>query len=666
MKHLAQVVLGAFVLHVMVLTAVRAADAVTCTSHNRCELRVADPSHYADWVIPSGVDLVTVTLIGGAGGTGGKGQLPGAAASITGQIKVTSGQHVRLAPGSAGSSAAEGGAGGVNPAGGFAGGAGGRAHTVSDSAGGGGAASVLFIGDLAIVAGGAGGGSSGLAQGGGGGGAQGGGADQSWTGAGTPGASLANGLTVTMVKLPAGQSGLVVVNFMRPQHTGAVATFTNPSQPLDSPRSVAQLAVAALALVASIGGRLVSSDEGDHVEKLESFDTDAMHIGDVDPGKGDRAAMWRVPLLSLGLTNIRRAIHWSSPKSQTLYRLLIDGAYLRAAMGSMCAVVYLGSIAVAIWLGMAASSALDLRWIGVAALAACGVVDALAGTLALVTLSSILIVRFGVSGMHTIEYALALCSLGAVPILAATALRPIRVQHSVGHVGRWERITDFAVIPTVVLVVATGILSSLPVMARQEMTITEASLRIAFVVALAAALRVLGEAAAARWFPWRLSSDHSKDSLEPSATHIRLVALVRVVGLLVVGYTFIGNCWQLFAGVAVFALGQILTLYKSRLPNSPRLWQIFPAGVPGMTLNLGLGALVAMYAHRVLGDTPHMARTTFALCGIPMLLWSVMKACGRHPDEGQIRWYRLPQRVMTYRLGGSAMLFFVLRLNHIV
>ena len=126
--------------------------------------------------VPTGVDTVTVTVIGGGAGSGGidgagnTNPAPGARGKVTATFRVTAGEVLGIWSGRAGSNGSNGatnsggGSGGVSTLNStLNGGAGGNAGSAGGSGGGGGggAASVFTIGDVntyQIVAGGAGGG----------------------------------------------------------------------------------------------------------------------------------------------------------------------------------------------------------------------------------------------------------------------------------------------------------------------------------------------------------------------------------------------------------------------------------------------------------------------------------------------------------------------------
>ena len=126
--------------------------------------------------VPTGVDTVTVIVIGGGAGWGGKdgagntNPAPGARGKVTATFRVTAGEVLGIWPGRAGANGSDGASNSGGGSGGVStlnsnlnGGAGGNAGSAGGSGGGGGggAASVFTIGDVntyQIVAGGAGGG----------------------------------------------------------------------------------------------------------------------------------------------------------------------------------------------------------------------------------------------------------------------------------------------------------------------------------------------------------------------------------------------------------------------------------------------------------------------------------------------------------------------------
>lgn len=146
------------------------------------------------FVVPSGVHLLHVLLIGGAGGQGGVAASGGAAAEVTADLEVTPGETLYIEVGGTGEDTGEGGVGGFN----------GGANGGGGAGGGGGASDIRLVPDssllslesrLAVAAGGGGGGGDGATSPPGGGGDAGGAGDNNESGneGGAAGTEFAGG-----------------------------------------------------------------------------------------------------------------------------------------------------------------------------------------------------------------------------------------------------------------------------------------------------------------------------------------------------------------------------------------------------------------------------------------------------------------------------------------
>jgi len=85
-------------------------------------------------------------------------------------------------------------------------------------------------------------------------------------------------------------------------------------------------------------------------------------------------------------------------------------------------------------------------------------------------------------------------------------------------------------------------------------------------------------------------------------------------------------------------------MFQHRLPNSPALFHLLPAGLPSLAVSLFLGVTTAGYLATVYGTTPDFAKIAFMILPLPGLALSVIKLFGRSPKPGDVRWYQ--------RLGG--------------
>jgi hypothetical protein len=129
---------------------------------------------------------------------------------------------------------------------------------------------------------------------------------------------------------------------------------------------------------------------------------------------------------------------------------------------------------------------------------------------------------------------------------------------------------------------------------------------------------------------------------------------------------FIGTSWHLYVGTALFIAPSYLGLLQDKFPNYPKLYQILPAGLPGLAFTL----LVASYSlaglTAILGETPDLAKMAFVLLPIPSVILSILGMLGREPADGDVRWYQRDQLTWLYRIGGIAIFIYTLQLTGII
>jgi len=196
----------------------------------------------------------------------------------------------------------------------------------------------------------------------------------------------------------------------------------------------------------------------------------------------------------------------------------------------------------------------------------------------------------------------------------------------------------------------------LDTLSHRELSVALHSSIIAVIVAAGMVLRVLGEEIAAQFFPLRLSRIHVAKF--PSATgiqqHVSLALRIFFFGFLAA--SFVEMNWYLYVGVAFVAIPWIVSLYKNHYPNSTKLFQILPAGLPGLLFVLiNVAIAEAILTHFVVD---HEEQGKLSFVAIPFLtgVFSILGTFGRAPKEGDVRWYMRDSNRWIYRLGGVIVL----------
>lgn len=614
--------------------AIASADSgqINCSSENLCVIEVTDPSKYADFIVPIGVTELGVEISGASGGLSDNGQGSGNIGFLVGTIQVSPGNTVRLAVGSAGLAASQGGFGGTNSVGGFGGGGGGLGIDGAVSGGGGGAASVIFYLDQVFIAAGGGGG-NGIYAGGGGGGGQSGGTgglvSPEITESAKSGISRPENLASTSVPAQQGAPGRIKISYQI-KETVFNEGEIDPRNPLNTPKAVADFAVVAIAAVSSLTALWAPpKEESDEIGGLSNVDlAETESVTYQKPGWGDRLKIWRLNFFTRNDHLVSDHIYKWASVSLLVTRLNLDGAHLRAIFGSLAGQLKYLALLFGVYTGLTSESIFQLEPINILILSSIGILDALSGSYGFFGLICALLLHISFSGVASLQYLAGLVLLGFAPILAGSAFRPFRRSIEAKSEHLRNRTGDIFLSTFFTIWVYQGLLSGLPVLARNEIAITAESRVMLSALFGALIVRLVLEEIAIRFYPVRLSRDHSLDLPEQSKPFSTLAMSFRTIVFTLVANSFIGNCWQLWVGVGLFMLPQLLNLieFKFKVPLS--LLRVIPRGLPGFVFAIFVGLLTAEILLRLMGESPEFAKNVFALAPIPMTLISIIRNRG--------------------------------------
>lgn len=369
-------------------------------------------------------------------------------------------------------------------------------------------------------------------------------------------------------------------------------------------------------------------------------------------GWGDRQQTWRTPLsdrLDQGIARSARRLAQTSP---LLLRLIDDGTYLRAMFGSFVGLLpmlglVLGVLAVANVHGEAITPSL---WL-VAAVIVIGSLNALAGAAAVLAFAVGLLAMGGLSSVGGVRLLMGLCLIAFGPALVAAGTRPLRRSRDEQH-NVWERVTDFVVVPLVAGFLVQGTVRALPGLAGLELPIAADAGLLALIAIAAMLLRMVLEEVAARGYPNRLNEIEFAELPQPVAAQRIAAILLRTLAFAFVSEAFIGAVWQLWVGVALFLLTQVLMLAAPSMPNSSVLFHLVPVGVPRFLLVLLASLGLATLATLLVGEGPDSSQWAFVFLLLPGLVLAGVGMFGREPEPGDTRWYLRPGMRMWYRIGG--------------
>jgi len=368
-----------------------------------------------------------------------------------------------------------------------------------------------------------------------------------------------------------------------------------------------------------------------------------------------RAATWRLPwtqALDSAVAAVFAAAARISPLSA---RMVADSTYLRAMFGSASLLLPIAGIVLGILAVLdVAGAALAPTTALLGAVVILGALDALAGFLAVTVFVAGVAISGGITDASSVRTLLGLAIIGFGPALIAGASRPMR--RAAGEYSAWERVGDFVVIPLVGAFAVQGTVHALPALSGYDLPVAGQANLLALLTLIALVLRVGLEELAARAYPERIAAIAPPDI--PPHGPVRRLALVALRTFLFgfAAVAFIGNVWQLWVGLALFAAAEGCALLAPRMPNSPSLFHLVPAGIPRFVfivlVAIGLGTLASL----LVGDGPDLARASFVLLLIPGLVLAALGMFGRAPRDGDVRWYLRPGMRTLYRAGGVLMI----------
>ncbi len=355
---------------------------------------------------------------------------------------------------------------------------------------------------------------------------------------------------------------------------------------------------------------------------------------------GDRSWSWQWAGTAAFDRASRRVPARVAGRSPLLARVLNDAGYLRAMFSSASTLVpilgvVLGVLAVRDVQGQALPPHFGLA-VGLAVL---GVFDALAGLLGVFVFVGGVVLLGGLSSADAARTLLGLSTLWfAAPLIAGTA-RPLRRPPTMTPREHWDRTTDIVIASLVGAWAVQKVLQGLPGLSGLDLPIAEQANAAAVVVLGALIVRMVLETVAAHGYPLRLSQVQPATLSEPSRAQ-RAAAYLLILGIfLFAAVAYLGPCWQLYVGGALFILPKFLQLLEDRLPNSPRIYAAVPRGLVQVVLVLFVGAVLGALALDNTDSGREAIRDSFVLLSLPGFALAVLELFGREGTERELRWH---------------------------
>jgi hypothetical protein len=351
-------------------------------------------------------------------------------------------------------------------------------------------------------------------------------------------------------------------------------------------------------------------------------------------GPGDRSITWRSPgwrwLDKISVT----VPHRLAPFSPLMARLGVDGSEIRAMFGSLwlltaAAGVYIGGLAA---YSVGAVALPPPLWILVAG-AILTTFDALAGAIA----STVFIgagvlsgAMFNEQSPDLVHSLLVYCGVGflwtSIPLIGS-AMRPFRRigEGSVRHF--WDVTADLAIASLLCAWVTRGLMSSMDSFAGQPTGLTEHANLIALVVLGSVALRIVTENAATKLYPLRLQAvEASADFPDPTLLSSFGGIALRTFLFAFIGHSFVGNCWQFWAGTALYCAPQILGALGTKFERVEMIQKLMPRGVTALLVTLLIAAGVVKLVSVTTTNDLETVRWVFMLLAVPPLVFAVLES----------------------------------------
>jgi hypothetical protein len=228
----------------------------------------------------------------------------------------------------------------------------------------------------------------------------------------------------------------------------------------------------------------------------------------------------------------------------------------------------------------------------------------------------------------------------AIPLIGS-AIRPFRRLGDGSLRHRWDVVGDGLIAALLCGWVAQKLTEAMDLFAGQKTGLPEHANTVAIVVMAAVALRVSMEHFAVSAYPQRLQQVEGEDPPQPLLVSVVLGAFIRTAVFGFIGYAFIGSCWQLWLGIGLFLIPQLIDHLRERFRNIGLVQRILPRGIVEIFILVVTCTLIARYAMNQTPDEFTGLRMAFLLIAIPPALLGVLRAFAEDPDEsGDTTWPR--------------------------
>jgi hypothetical protein len=453
-------------------------------------------------------------------------------------------------------------------------------------------------------------------------------------------------------------------------------TQLEPYDPFGSPEATRQTtgllaALAALAAVAAVAAAAgaagagsassaSSSSGGMGAAEMNEDSLDALGIAEYELDVfrdekdrwGDKLAMWAIPLMSLLDRPTHRFTRSSARFSPLVSKLMDDGAYLRAMLGSVSILPTLASIGLALWALQLNDDILLHPPIALfIAIMVIGLFDSFAGALGVLVFVLGSLPLLNPAEVTDWRMLAGIIVAGFGPVVLARSIRNFRRRAPRDNQAWLDRVGDIAFASLLGGWVAGLVLRALPALTGLAVPAAEYVFEVQTIATIAIALRIVLEELAARFYPARMDVLTPDTLPEPFRGQRTLVTVLRYFFYVFIASAFMGFGFVVWVAAALFMVPTLLGLFIDKLPRVKFLANWLPTGLPGLAMILGLEILLENSLAEALGDHPDFA--TIFVFGLLALI-VVVSTLGMlaRPQPGEQHWLAQPGRQTLYRVGG--------------
>ena len=437
--------------------------------------------------------------------------------------------------------------------------------------------------------------------------------------------------------------------------------------PLQDPRGVGSLAVVAftvLTLFSAVSRPEKVEDDTHGSDGLDESNQEPRNEGSIggidtkfDESMSENEAD-RISYLSIALVqnlDYKRyfLLHHAAKSSRVLTGIIANGAYLQALLGPLSLLFPIVGFVVGISMGLKSNFSASLvptsltLFIVVIAL---GILDAMTGLIAVTAFYLCALVQGRVNSLVDLRTILGVIFISFTPIMAASAMRPLRRWKS-----QWslrERFSDLLIASLLSGWAVKAMVIALDGYSHQKNAVVVHAKTIGLVAGALIVIRYLLEDLSLRFAGKRLAFLTPLQIPQDSLSKFMRNLSVKAVIFLLFMNGFFGWSWQIFVVIVVLLLPTYLARFSSKFPNIPALFQLIPTGLPGM-LFLSLSAVVL---NHWVNSLPLMAsdktKTIALVLSLPAFMLSLFRLFGRSPSSGDVQWYCREKFSLLYKIGG--------------